>query len=134
MTPYFVLSVLFCLVLFFFSEDCKTQGTALSTKVFIPKKYCFLFARFFMRADFERVCALTLLTRVLNVWFRPEFTYSYAIQEKIAVRAISVFPEKFDVEFTRQAVHFSTQFCLKLVCTSQQLVMRAYQVGNDSLP
>ena len=84
-----------------------------------------------MIADFERVsiaCALALLTRVLNVWFRPviESTYSYAIHEKSAVRAISVFQEKFDVEFTRQAVHFSIQFCLKLVCTPQQRVMRAY--------
>ena len=84
-----------------------------------------------MIADFERVsivCALALLTRVLNVWFRPiiEFTYSYAIHEKIAVCAISVFQEKFDVEFTRQAVIVSIQFCLKLVCTPQQRVMRAY--------
>ena len=73
-----------------------------------------------MIADFERVSivsALALLTRVLNLWFRPviEFTYSYAIHKKIAVRAISVFQEKFDVEFTRQAVNFSLQFSLKLV-------------------
>ena len=118
MTPYFVLSVLFGFVLFlFFSEDCKTQGTAFSTKVFNPKKYCFLFARFFMIADFKRGCALALLTRVLNVWFRPiiEFTYSYAIHGKITVRAISVVQEKFDVQFTRQAIHFSLQFSLKLV-------------------
>ena len=81
-----------------------------------------------MIADFERVCALALLTRVLNVWFRPviEFTYSYAIHEKIAVRAISAFQEKFDVEFNRQAVKLSLQICLKLVCTPQQRVMRAY--------
>ena len=84
-----------------------------------------------MIADFKRVsivCALALLTRVLNVWFRPiiEFTYSYAIDEKVAVRAISVFQEKFDVEFTRQFVNYSIQFCLKLVCTPQQRVMRAY--------
>ena len=90
----------FCIFVFFFlSEDCKTKGTAFSTKVFIPKKYCFLFAKFFMIADFERVsivCALSLITRVLNVWFRPviEFTYSDAIHEKIAVHAISVFQEK----------------------------------------
>ena len=84
-----------------------------------------------MIADFERVsivCALALLTRVLKVWFSPviEFTYSYATHEKMAVRAISVFEEKFDVEFTRQAVNSSIQFCLKLVCTPQQRVMRAY--------
>ena len=36
-----------------------------------------------------------------------EFTYSYAIHEKIAVHAILVFQEEFDVEFTRQAVTFS---------------------------
>ena len=70
------------------------------------KKYCFLLARFFMIAHFERVsivCALALLTRVLNVWFCAviEFTFSYAIHEKIAVCAISVFQEKVDVEFTR---------------------------------
>ena len=70
-----------------------------------------------MIADFERVsivCALALLTGVLNFWFRPviEFTYSYAIHEKVAVRAISIFQEKFDVEFTRQDVNFSIQFCL----------------------
>ena len=49
-----------------------------------------------MIPDFERVSI---------VWFRPiiQFTYSYAIHEKIAVRAISVFQEKFDVKFTRQA-------------------------------
>ena len=91
------------------------MGTAFSTKVFIPKKYCFLFARFFMIADFEKVCALAMRTRVLNVWFRLviEFSCSYAIHEKIAVRAISVFQEKFDVEFTRQAVNL--QFSLKMV-------------------
>ena len=65
-----------------------------------------------MIAHFERVsivCALALLTRVLNVWFCPviEFTYSYAIHEKIAVRAISVFQEKFDVEFTPQIFLYS---------------------------
>ena len=65
-----------------------------------------------MIADFKSVSivrALALLTRVLNVWFRAviEFTYSYAIPEKIAVHAISVFQEKFDVKFTRQAVNFS---------------------------
>ena len=84
-----------------------------------------------MIADFERVsivCALALLTRVRNVWLRPviEFTYSYAIHEKIAVRAISFFQEKFDVEFTRQAVHFSIRFRLKSVCTPQPRVMRPY--------
>ena len=73
-----------------------------------------------MIADLERVsiaCALALLTRVLNDWFRLviETTYSGAIHEKIAVRAISVFQEKFDLEFTRQAVYFSIQFCLKFV-------------------
>ena len=73
-----------------------------------------------MLADFKRVSivrALALLTRVLNVWFRAviEFTYRYAIHEKIAAH----------VEFTRQAVNFSVQFCLKLVCTPQQRVMRA---------
>ena len=68
-----------------------------------------------MIADLARVsivCALALLTRILNVWFRPviESTYRYAIHEKIAVRAISVFQEKFNLEFTRQAVYFSIQF------------------------
>ena len=65
MTPYFVPSVLFCFLFFFFSENCKTLGTAFSTKVFIPKKYCFLLARFSMIANFEKVsivCALALLT------------------------------------------------------------------------
>ena len=81
--------------------------------------------------EFERisiVCVLALLTSVLNVWFRPviEFTYSDAIHEKIAVHAISVFQEKFDVEFTRQSVNFSILFCPRLVCTPQQRVMRAY--------
>ena len=73
-----------------------------------------------MIADLERVsmaCALALLTRVVNVWFRPviESTYRYAIHEKIAVQAISIFQEKFDLEFTRQAVYFSIQFCLRFV-------------------
>ena len=48
----------------------------------------------------------------------------------MSVRAISVFQEKFDVELTRQAVNFSVQFCLKLVCTPQQRVMRAYLIGT----
>ena len=60
--------------------------------VFILEIYWFLPARFFMIADFKMVI---------------EFTYSYAIHEKIAVRAISVFQEEFDVEFSRQAVTFS---------------------------
>ena len=68
-----------------------------------------------MIADFESVSivwALALLTKVLNICFGPviEFTYSYAIHEKVAVPAISVFQEKLDVEFTRQAVNFSIQF------------------------
>ena len=84
-----------------------------------------------MIAHFERVsivCALALLTRVLNVWFCAviEFTYSYAFHDKIAVRAISVFQEKVDVEFTRQALNCSIQLYLRLVCTLQQRVMRAY--------
>ena len=125
----FVVSVLlFC---FFFLLKIAKQRTAFSTKVFIPKKCYFLFARFFMIADFQRVsivCALALLTKVLNVCFGPviEFTYSYAIHEKVEVRAISVFQEKLDVEFTRQAVNCSIQFCLKLVCTPQQRVMHSY--------
>ena len=65
-----------------------------------------------MIADFKSVSivpALALLTRVLNVWFRAviKFTYNYVIHEKIAVGAISVFQEKFDVKFTRNAVNFS---------------------------
>ena len=71
-----------------------------------------------MIANFEKVsivCALALLTRVLTVWFRPviEITYSYAIYQKTAVRAISVFQKKFGLEFTRQAVNFSIQFLPK---------------------
>ena len=68
-----------------------------------------------MKAHFERVSivnALALLTRVLNVWFCAviEFTYSYTIHENIAVRAISFFQEKVDVEFTREAVIFLYSF------------------------
>ena len=60
-----------------------------------------------MTADFERVSivrAVIRLTKAQNVWFRLVIGFTS--------RAISVFPVKFDAEFTTQAVNFSIYYIL----------------------
>ena len=58
-----------------------------------------------------------IFSSFINCWTSRFYIYFSTIQENIrknpiafAIRAISVFQVKFNVEFTRQAVNFSIEF------------------------
>ena len=57
--------------------------------------------------DFERISivyALARLAKIENVWFCSD---ALAMRFKFAIRGISFFQVKFNMEFTRHAVNFS---------------------------